>query len=219
MCALISFFNEGLAQWKFSAIAGSQLANFGGKDKKDWGGTLSDPELVFRYHGGIMADRFFSEKVYLSVGLLFSSKGAKYSGGAYDVTSQFYTYSYTKKLSYLDIPIIVNYNFSEKWSLGLGPQISFLLGAKVKNDKNAQKNYGLPETEDAKDSYSKLDIGLNVGPTYKINEKMRLMLLYQYGLIKIGKDQVYNNGGFDDTKAAIFNRVLLLSLIYTFKEQ
>jgi hypothetical protein len=218
LCATLFCMSKGFAQWKFSAVAGPQIANFGGSDKKDWGGTLSDPELVFRFHGGIMADRLLSEKVNLSMGLMFSSKGAEYSGGQYDPNSQFYTGSYTKRLSYLDIPILVSYNLSEKWSVGFGPQVSFLMSAKVKNDGTAQKVYGLPETEDVKDNYSTLDIGLNVGGAYKINDKFALQLFYQYGLSKIGRDQTDTSTGGTEETYDIKNRVLRLSFVYTFKQ-
>lgn len=114
LCAMLFCMSKGFAQWKFIAVVGPQIANFGGSDKKDWGRTGSDPELVFRFHAGVTADRLFSEKVSISTGLMFSSKGAKYSGGQYDPNSQFFTGTYTKKLSYLDVPILLNYNFSEK---------------------------------------------------------------------------------------------------------
>ena len=97
--------------------------------------------------------------------------------------------------------------------------MSFLLAAKIKNNDNAQRLYELPDTEDAKDYYTKFDVGLNVGAAYNINERIAIMLIYQYGLLKIGIDEVYNNnGGLEEEKYAIMNRVLLLSLIYTFKE-
>ncbi len=218
MCALITFIHEGNAQWKFSAIAGPQLATFGGKDKKDWGGLDSNPEMVLRVHAGLLAERRHSEKLAFLTGLLFSSKGTRYSGDYFD-GNQNVSISYTKLLSYLDLPLLLRYYKSEKWSFLLGPQVSFLLAAKIKNDENAQRLFELPETEDAKDYYAKLDVGLNLGAAYTINERMALMLIYQYGLLKIGIDEVYNNnGGFEEQKYAIMNRVLLLSFIYTFKE-
>lgn len=218
MCALIAFVNEGNAQWKFSAIGGPQLATFGGKDKKDWGGLDSDPELVVRFHAGILAERRHSEKLAFLTGLLFSTKGTKYSGDYFD-GNQTVSISYTKLLTYLDLPLLLRYYKSEKWSFLFGPQLSYLLAAKIKNDENAQRLFELPETEDAKDYYSKLDVGLNLGAVYNLNERMALMLLLQYGLIKIGIDEVYsNNGGLEEEKFAIMNRVLMLSFIYKFKE-
>lgn len=212
ICALITFTNEGIGQWKFSAIAGPQLANFGGSDKKDWGGTNSNPEMVVRFHAGLLAERRHSEKMAFLAGLLFSSKGARYSMANSDV-------AYAKVLSYLELPLLLRYYQSEKLSFLFGPQMSFLLAAKIKNNQEAQDLYELPATEDAMDYYAKFDVGLNLGAAYNINERIALMLIYQYGLLKIGIDEVYNNnGGFEEQKYAIMNRVLMLSLIYTFKE-
>ena len=199
---------KGFAQWKINIIAGPQMTNFGGSDKKDWGGTLSDPDLVFRFHGGIMVDKTFSEKISLSTGLVFSSKGADYSGGQYDASSQFFTYSYVTRLSYLDLPVIFNYSLTSKWSIGLGPQLSFLLNAKVKNDDVTQRVFGLPETQDVKDYYNNLDVGLNSGATYRLNEVMALHLYYQAGLAKIGQEQG------TEKKVAVTNQVLRLSIGY-----
>jgi len=212
--------NSGNAQWKFRAIAGPQLANFGGSDKKEWGGTLSNPELVFRFHAGLLADRNLTETLSFSTGLMLSSKGAKYDGGQYDPSAQFYTYSYIKKISYLDIPMILNYALSKKWSIGLGPQVSILMSAKVKNDENSQKIYGLPETEDVKDYYSALDVGLNAGITYALNERLALQLFYQHGLTKIGQDQVdTGTGGTTEETASVMNRVARLSVLYSFNKK
>jgi len=222
MCAFIVFVNEGVAQWKFSAIVGPQLATFGGKDKKDWGGLNSDPEMVFRFQAGILAERRHSENMSFITGLVYSSKGTRYSGEEYDFsTNQNVDVSYTKALSYLDLPILFRYHQSEKWSFLFGPQVSFLLAAKIKNSESVQKLYQLPKTEDAKDDYTKLDVGLNLGTTYALNERMSILLLYQYGLLKIGIDEDYNSstGSIEEQKYAIMNRVLLLSFIYTFKEQ
>ncbi len=221
MFALISFFHEGKAQWKFSAIAGPQLVNFGGSDKKEWGGLDSNPVPVVRFNAGLLAERRHSETMSFITGLIYSSKGAKYSNDVPDFTAnnQMVNIAYTKVLSYLDLPILLRYHQSEKWSFLFGPQMSFLLAAKIKNNDNAQRLYELPDTEDAKDYYTKFDVGLNVGAAYNINERIAIMLIYQYGLLKIGIDEVYNNnGGLEEEKYAIMNRVLLLSLIYTFKE-
>lgn len=93
------------------------------------------------------------------------------------------------------------------------------MSAKIKNDETAQKVYGIPETEDVKDYYSTVDLGLNAGGTYKINDKFSLQLFYQLGLLKIGRDQVYDlSGGTAEETFDIKNRVLRLSLAYTFKQ-
>jgi len=216
MCALMTFYFEGHAQWELSAIAGPQLATFGGKDKKYWGGTESDPEMVARFHAGLLAERRQSEHLAFLAGLLFSSKGTRYSGEITDfATNQQVEIAYAKMLSYLDLPLLLRYYHSEKWSFLFGPQISYLISAKVKNNDNAQRLYELPAKEDVKDYYTKFDAGLNLGVAYNINERMALMLLFQYGILKIGIDEVYNNNGsFEKQKAAVMNRLLLLSLIY-----
>ena len=84
MCSLMLFLIEGNCQWKFSAMAGPQLANFGGKDKKDWGGLDANPKMVVRFHAGLLSERRHSEKMSFILGLLYSSKGARYSADVTD---------------------------------------------------------------------------------------------------------------------------------------
>ncbi|MDZ7647697.1 MAG: porin family protein [Cytophagales bacterium] len=208
------------AQWKFSLVAGPSLANFNGSDKKDWGGTNTDPKMVVRFQFGLIGERIIAEKWFVGGGLQFSTKGASYEGTTdyYDLaTSSFQMISvkYNKVLSYIDVPIYAKYVASQKLFLVIGIQPSILVGAKIKNDENAQKAFSLPEKEDAKDYYGTFDFGLLLGPQYEINEKMSLRLLYKPGLLKIAKDEVYSSGGnTEEQYYKVMNSVLDLSFIY-----
>lgn len=218
---LTVFAIQGMAQFNLNVIGGPQLTTFGGEEKKEWGGTNENPSMVVRYQIGLLAERMHNERLAFMFGLLLSTKGASYSGDFVDFnTQQNVQVKYVKKLMYLDLPLLLRYRASEKWSFLFGPQLSFLLSAKIKNDENAQNLFDVPETEDAKDYYTKFDVGVNLGTIYMLNERLALMLLYQYGLLKIGIDETYdNNGGTTEKKYAIMNRMLALSLLYTFKQQ
>ncbi|MBK8290035.1 MAG: PorT family protein [Flammeovirgaceae bacterium] len=208
------------AQWNFSLVAGPSLANFSGADKKDWGGTDTDPKMVVRFQLGLIGERIVAEKWFVGGGLQFSTKGALYEGTTdyYDInTSLLQTISvkYNKVLSYIDVPIYAKYVASQKLFLIIGIQPSILVSAKIKNDENAQKAFSLPEKEDAKDYYGIFDFGLLLGPQYEINEKMSLRLLYKPGLLKIAKDEVYSSGGnTEEEYYKVMNSVLDFSFIY-----
>jgi hypothetical protein len=208
------------AQWNFSLVAGPSLANFSGADKKDWGGTDTDPKMVVRFQLGFIGERIVAEKWFVGGGLQFSTKGALYEGTTdyYDInTSLLQTISvkYNKVLSYIDVPIYAKYVASQKLFLIIGIQPSILVSAKIKNDENAQKAFSLPEKEDAKDYYGIFDFGLLLGPQYEINEKMSLRLLYKPGLLKIAKDEVYSSGGnTEEQYYKVMNSVLDFSFIY-----
>jgi hypothetical protein len=215
---------EVLAQWKFSAIAGPSLSNFGGADKKEWGGTDTNPKVVLRFHLGLLADYTISEKISLSGGIQYSTKGARYKGETeyYDMNTNslaMVSIVYTKRLAYLDFPILVNYRLSDQFDLLLGLQPSILVSAKVKNDENAQKAFELPETEDVKDNYKTFDIAILIGPRYRINDRIAVQFLYNYGLAKIAHAETYDfNGGMVDKDYKVMNRVLKFSVAYTFNQ-
>ncbi len=223
----ILFLSIGIshAQWKFYVTAGPSLANFSGSEKKDWGGTNTDPKIVVRFHAGISAERILSEKLLAGGGLQFSTKGTVYKGTAdyYDpITFNLQTISikYNKVLGYIDVPLYIKYVASQKLYLVAGLQPSILLSAKIKNDEGAQKAYpGLPEKEDAKDYYNTFDLALILGPQYEINEKFFVQLLYNAGLLKIAKGEEYSGNTMTERNYKVFNSVFKLSFICKIKNE
>jgi hypothetical protein len=211
-------------QWKFSAIGGSTLANFGGADKKEWGGTNTNPKAVMRFHLGLQAEYTLSDKFSLSAGIQYSAKGARYKGDVpyYSPETGGLTVLpvvYKKRLAYIDVPILVNYRLSDQFDILLGVQPSILLSAKIRNDENAQKAYNLPKKEDARDSYKTFDVAVLIGPRYRINERMYFQLLYNHGLTKIAHEETYDyHTGTTGQDYKVMNRVLKFSVAYTLKQ-
>lgn len=213
------------AQWKFYVVAGPNFANFSGSEKKDWGGTNTNPSMVVRFHAGVTAERILSEKLFASVGLQFSTKGTVYKGTAdyYDPVTfnlQKIAIKYNKVLGYIDVPLYVKYVASQKLYLVAGLQPSLLLSAKIKNDEGARKAYpGLPEKEDAKDYYNSFDLAVLLGPQYEINEKFFVQLLYNAGLLKIAKGEEYSGNTMTERNYKVFNSVFKLSFICKIKNE
>ncbi|HRK55523.1 MAG TPA: porin family protein [Cyclobacteriaceae bacterium] len=222
---LMSFSIIANAQWKFNFVGGPNLANFNGSEKKDWGGTETDPKIVIRFHLGFTGERLISEKWMGGAGLQFSTKGASYTGDVdfYNMTTfelEKLSVRYNKVLSYIDIPIYLKYIASEKVDILMGLQPSILMSAKIKNDDNAIKAFpSLPKKEDAKDYYNSIDGAIIIGPQYKINEKIALQLLYKYGFIKIAKYSEYDYTSNSDTekKYKVGNSVFAFAVSYNLK--
>lgn len=200
------------AQVKISILGGPSFTTFGGKDAKMWGGVDKKPKMAIRLHGGLLVQYPFNEKLSAVSGLQYSVKGAVYEGSAFGQQGEF-TAQYKKVLSYIDIPLIIQYSITDKLGIQAGPQVSMLVSAKVKNSKEVQDNFGLPESEDVKDDYKGLDMCLAVGPVYNLTDKIVLQLLYQHGLMKIGQ---YKEFGADVTYD-IRNQGFKVSLIYVVK--
>jgi hypothetical protein len=199
-----------LSQVDILVIGGPSFSNFIGSERENWGGVNEKPKMAIRVHIGVQISYPINEQLSAISGLQFSTKGATYSGSPFEIEEE-----YNKVLSYLDIPLNVQYALSEKFSLQGGFQASILVSAKVKNGEEVQDAYQLPATEDAKDDYKGFDLAINIGPVYKISDKLAAQLMYQHGLSKIG--QYAENGA--DVTYDVKNQVIKLSLTYIIKKQ
>lgn len=180
---LISFALCAQAQWKFEFVAGPSLTTFTGKEKKDWGGTNTNPKLVLRGNLGFRVERLLSEKFLAGGGITFALKGTAYEGDVEYYNSSTSTLEsikvkYSKMLSYIDVPVYVKYVASDKIKLLAGLQPSFMLSAKIKNDDNARTAFpDLPKTEDGKDYYTPFDLAVMLGPHFQVSEKVAVQIL------------------------------------------
>lgn len=125
------------------------------------------------------------------------------------------------QLSYLNIPLMGRFFFGDYFFAEAGPQIGFLLGARLESStsENVEVNIvneagetvtvveNVVTTSDlnVRDQFNDLDFGINVGVGAYINEHFKLSLRYYLGLNEIDK----NNAGFS-------NRVLMFSAGYRF---
>ena len=110
------------------------------------------------------------------------------------------TYYYNDRIGYLEIPLILRYNFN-KFYLGLGPSVAIKLFSKITNIENrTTKGF----------NYRSLDAAANVVVGYKISKKLEVNLRYSYGMMNILEDR------FNQVTK---NRFLNLSLLYLLKRK
>lgn len=143
---------------KFGAKLGLNIANISG--------DIEDNKALFGANLGGFAEITLSDKLAFQPELLFSMQGSKYE----DIAT---------KLNYINIPLLAKYNLNEKFSVLAGPQIGFLMSAKLK-DSN--------ESLDVKDGFNTFDFGLNVGAGYNVTENIIVDARYNFGLSNILKD-------------------------------
>lgn len=186
------------AQLDFGAVFGPGFATFGGKDQEIWGGTESKAKMQLKFHVGILASYRLNDNLSIEPRLLYSLKGPKYSGNVIGLGEM----SYKKLLSYLDIPVLLKYNISEDFSVMAGPQLSFLLSAKVDDGE---------EKYDAKDEYESTDFALVIGAGYMVTETIGINLFYDMGMAKIA--------GYESYSYDVKNNVIKVSIIYLFKRK
>ena len=93
------------------------------------------------------------------------------------------------------------YFVTETISIDAGPQINYLLSAKISN--------GSEEWTETKDFYNTFGYGINLGASYEMDNGMNINLRYNYGLANVYK--TIDVGNFKGN-----NGVIQVSLGYKF---
>lgn len=168
---------------KFGLKGGLNVANITG--------DIEDNSSKVGFHVGGFAEIKVSEKFSVQPELLFSTQGTKFDFEGTNVNFN---------LSYLNIPIMAKYYVFDKFSLEAGPQIGFLMSAKLAGDGDKL---------DLKDEYKSTDFGVNFGVGYDFTENISAGLRYNFGLSNIAKP-------IDGEDFKENNSVLSLSVGYKF---
>lgn len=121
-------------------------------------------------HGGFFLTIMVSETFGIQPELLYNSVGSKMDFGSDDYVLQF---------DYLSVPVMFRYNPVPVFNIHAGPQFGFLLGAKGKMDG---------DSEDLKDGFKGLDLGLGVGAGVDLPMGVGFSARYVLGLTNIADD-------------------------------
>jgi predicted porin len=104
----------------------------------------------------------------------------------------------TTNLSYVTLPILARYSFSESgFALLAGPQLDFLLAAKAKSGSSS---------EDQKGSYKSTGFSVATGASYRFPFKLFVDVRYQASLMSVAKA----------SDGSLKNRAFILSVGYFF---
>ena len=178
LTATISF-----AQVQFGIKAGFNNSAVGSSDSDMNEAISSKSGMQF---GGIAMFEL-SDAIQLRTGAIYSQKGATLLD------------EITFALDYLEVPADFAFMLGDGgFALSAGPYFAFLMSSKVKLDG---------ESEDMEDMNS-LDIGLNFGASYLVNEQILIDARYGMGLTNISSDS--------DSEETILNGALQISVGYVF---
>ena len=166
----------------FGLKAGANLATITGNN-----GAGDSKSSLVGLNGGVFATFHVSESFGVQPELTWSTLGVKYKG-----TMAGNSYSVKQKLNYLTLPVLAKYTFAGSgFSLYAGPQIGYLLSAKVKGESGTDL--------DNKDNFKNTDFAGVAGLEFEIpNTKLNISGRYQFGFTKIGD----NTGAGDNKNAA-----------------
>jgi hypothetical protein len=157
------------AQISFGAKAGLNLASLSGDDE-----LLSELDGLTSFHVGAVANIPLGEMIGLQPEVVFSSQGASASEEGIDLKI---------KLTYVNIPVMVDVKLAEGFSLQGGPQIGINVGAKLDVDG---------ETEDI-DDIETIDLGVGIGAQYKLPMGVFFQARYTIGLTDLDSESNVTN--------------------------
>ena len=175
------FFAQALmAQFNIGIKVGSNITKVDGKSFKD--------EFRYGYHLGGFAEIGLGGKLSLQPEVLFNQYQTKVDSSFKNVYQNALNFSDNRevKLSYLSVPVLLNYKLGNALTLQAGPQFGILLD----QDKNLVQN--------GKEAFSKGDFSMLGGASINIS-KLRLTGRYMVGLNNINDldDQnKWKNQGF-----------------------
>ncbi len=74
-------------------------------------------------HGGILINSYFTDKLSLDLGIVFTQKGARKNQ---DPKNGDYTF-FRVNLNYIEIPLLLNYKLNKHYFLTIGPSLAYLI--------------------------------------------------------------------------------------------
>ena len=203
------------AKMSFGILGGINFQNLNGKGAN---GDKLENDMILGYHAGVNVQIPIAPEFFFQPGLLFSTKGAKYSSTVLGTT-----YTSTTKLTYIEVPL----NFVYKGALGsgyvmvgFGPYLGYGIGGKelteggsISLDRKI-KFKSIVETSDPETVayYKALDAGANIFAGYEMGSGIFFQLNTQFGLLKINPE--YKDSPED--KSSVKNTGFGLSLGYRF---
>ncbi len=188
---------SAVALMAFGLTAQAQEMNFGlkaGANFANVGGDAEDTSMRTAFHVGAFSEFKLSEQFSIQPELVYSMQGFK-SDAIEGFTSE-----EDIKLDYLNIPIMAKYYLMEGLSLHAGPQVGFLISAKV-------------DDEDIKDSYKSIDFGLAGGVEYELPIGLFLQARYYAGIADITEPF---DAGFGEIDENVTNNVISVSVGFKF---
>jgi len=180
---LATTFSFTRAQVNFGVKGGIGLFNFSGSDASD-GDFKSKVGILAAVYAAIP----ISENFAVTPELQFSGQGAK--GTDLGIDFEF-------NLNYLNIPVMFQYRNEGGFFAEAGPQIGFLMSAKVKAEGT---------DEDIKDSFKSTAFSLGIGAGYKSSMGLGISARYALNL----------NNILDDPDGDLKNSGFQIGLIYEF---
>ena len=151
-----------------------------------------DPDFRLGFHAGLLAHIHITPAFSLQPEAVYSSQGAKYP----DLVNG---EDLNLKLNYINIPLLLQYNFNNGFRLQGGPQVGFLTGV-------ADKVGDVELNSVSSDNYKTIDFSVPVGVSYLSDSGLGVDARYNIGVTNVVEGSTRN----------IRNSVFQFGLFYLF---
>ncbi len=177
--------SEGQNSISSNSITSAASGPFGGESQ----------DAILGYFVGVGTNIPLNENLSAKSELRFTKKGSKTEINAIG--------SSTTRLSYIDIPLQLEYRIKPKWSVHGGLQPSLLLGANMDSEIN-----GASSSRSVKEFYRTFDLAGTLGIGYDFNKNIGVRLGYDLGLLNVEEQADFQK---------VYNRSIRLGVQYTLK--
>ncbi|MBE7174807.1 MAG: PorT family protein [Mucilaginibacter polytrichastri] len=195
-CMMLAVANFSAAQKQTSVgiKAGGNFASLPGLS--DVSGYEMNSTIL--YHGGLYADIGVSDKFSVQPELLYSAQGAENTkltaqgndGNTYNVSLKY-------ALTYVTLPVILQYQVIPSLRIGAGPYVGYLISAKEKVKITGTQSEN--QDTDIKEDLKKIDAGLGFGASYLVGGQILVYTRYNLGLMNVA-----DNDGTNSIKNSVF---------------
>lgn len=191
------------------------------------GEYVSDNRARIAYHAGVFVQLGITEKIAVQPELLYSAQGNRW-------TDTENSRNAVTAINYLNLPVMVQYEVTDRLLLEAGPQVGYLLSAKYKWEDTAEfvlnsdfvnlivpagggggneltVGGGSRESNDVKPYFNDIDLALGIGASYRVNGRLRACIRYTHGLMNVD-----NNERSSEINTVMKQRVTMVGLSYAF---
>ena len=168
---------SAMAQVRFGAKVGFDMTNFWGKDVKHG--------FQPNYQVGALMEYKFNNRFAISPEVVFAAQGGK---NKYTEALSGAEVKQTYTTNYINVPVMLKFYATDKFSIDLGPQVGFNVYSK-RTEEGVTK-----ETKDIKDQTKTVDFGVGLGATYDITENAFVQARYTLGLTETFEHAKAKNG-------------------------
>jgi hypothetical protein len=181
----ISFATTNAQQFQFGVKAGANFATFTGDN-------VQDAKTLVGFNGGVYAKISVTHSISVQPELVYSGQGTKTDDGG--LTANL-------RNDYFNIPVLLKYQNFTGLFIETGPQLGFLMSAKLKVSG---------DSFDEKSAYNSADFSWVFGVGYKIpTTQLAIDLRYNLGISNIANN---NQGG--SSSSSVHNGVFQIGLMY-----